>query len=224
MAERTGLIGLLDEWTLREAGRQQAEWDAAAPKGRVGPVASISVRPAQLDDPDYLDAVAETLDTTGLSPSRLRLLLVGQGTDCLGDELVATLRRLHDSGMQIAMDGFGAGPSSLPLMRRLPLDWVQIDEEIVGRLDVEATDMVLVRLIVESAHSLGLRVCATGVSRPAQVEWLMAVGVDAAQGDLLGGAEEPALVDTRTRVANTVITQQPVSPPGCRRPPQPAGP
>ncbi len=206
LAERTGLIGPLDEWALREACRQAGRWDRHAPDGAQGPVVAVNIRPAELVDADFSDALAEIMATSGLQPSRLSLEVAETAMSSDRTELVAALLRLHDAGLRLTMDGFGAGASSLTLMRRLPLDWVKLDEELIGRVDVEPADAVLVRLVIESAHSLGLRVCAEGVHRHAQLEQLAAIGCDAAQGDLLGAAVEPALVDNRTRLVNTVIT------------------
>ena len=206
LAERTGLIGPLDEWALHEACRQAGRWDRHATDGTPGPVVAVNIRPAELVDPDFFAALADIMSTSGLQPARLSLEIAETGMKSDRTELVSALHRLHDTGLHLTMDGFGAGASSLTLMRRLPLDWVKIDEELIGRVDVEPADAVLVRLVIESAHSLGLRVCAEGVHRHAQLEQLAAIGCDAAQGDLLGAAVEPALVDNRARVVNTVIT------------------
>jgi len=206
LAERTGLIGPLDEWALHEACRQAGRWDRHATDGTPGPVVAVNIRPAELVDPDFFAALADIMSTSGLQPARLSLEIAETGMKSDRTELVSALHRLHDTGLHLTMDGFGAGASSLTLMRRLPLDWVKIDEELIGRVDVEPADAVLVRLVIESAHSLGLQVCAEGVHRHAQLEQLAAIGCDAAQGDLLGAAVEPALVDNRTRVVNTIIT------------------
>ncbi len=105
----------------------------------------------------------------------------------------------------MAVDGFGAGTSSLAVLRRLPLDWLKIDEALVRSVDVEPTDAVLMRLMIESAHCLGLRVCAQGADRSAQLEQLATMGCDAVQGHLLGGPVEVELLDTRTRYARRLV-------------------
>lgn len=65
--------------------------------------------------------------------------------------------------MQIALDDFGTGHSSLALLRALPLDWVKIDRSFVADVAGDPPGAVLVRLIIEAAHSLDLRGCAEGI-------------------------------------------------------------
>ncbi len=90
-------------------------------------------------------------------------------------------------------------------LRHLPLDWVKIDEALVRSVAVESTDVVLMRLVIKSAHCLGLRVCAQGADRHAQLEQLATMGCDAVHGHLLGGPIEVELLDTRTHSARRLV-------------------
>lgn len=156
LAELTGLIGPLGEWALREACRQAAVWNTQRPAHTVGPVMTVNVSTTQLSDPEFGDLVGTVIGETALPPGRVGLEIAQPTTGTDQEELVAVLDALRESGVRLTVGGYGAGSSSLTVLRHLPLDWVKIDEELVGRVDVEPTDAVLVRLVIESAHSLGV--------------------------------------------------------------------
>ncbi len=80
-----------------------------------------------------------------------------------------------------------------------------IDETLVRSVAVEPTDAVLMRLVIECAHCVGLRVCAQGADRHAQLEQLATRGCDAVQGHLRGGPVEVELLDTRTHSARRLV-------------------
>ena len=80
---------------------------------------------------------------------------------------------------------FGAGFSSMALLRNLPLTTVKIDQSFINSIDAEPADLAMVRGVVNSAHALGLLVTAEGVERPEQLALLREVGADSAQGYLI---------------------------------------
>ena len=184
-AERSGLIHRLGQWALQEACEQAQTW--TTPDGdRAAPVVAVNVSPRQLADPCFVACVAEVLTRTGLPASRLCLEITE--TAAIHD-LAATRHQLHElrgTGVLIALDDFGTGYSSLTLLRVLPIDWVKIDRSFVEDVADDTSGAVLVRLVIEAAHSLGVRVCAEGVERPEQLARLLAMGCDAVQGFLLG--------------------------------------
>ncbi|WP_127784273.1 EAL domain-containing protein [Rhodococcus sp. X156] len=207
LAERTGLIGPLGEWVLRQAcgdiaARARLDDTEAA-------VLSVRVRPTQLEDPALPALVMATLEETGLPAERLCLLVSETGTSAHQETVADTLHTLQAQGVLIAVDGYGAGHSSVTLLRHLPLDCVHIGADLVSHVDTSPTDAVLTRLIIEAAHALGLRVCAEGVDRHAQLEQLAALGCDVAQGHLLGGPVSATLLDTRDRAVRHLITAGP---------------
>ena len=99
------------------------------------------------------------------------------------------LSELRDLGIEIALDDFGTGYSSLTLLRSLPLTVVKIDRSFVESVARSAQDAVLVRMVIEAAHSFGLEVCAEGVEDVEQARQLVAMGCDAAQGWYFGRPE-----------------------------------
>jgi diguanylate cyclase (GGDEF)-like protein/PAS domain S-box-containing protein len=195
LAERTGLIVDLGRWVLGEACREATRWPATA-SGAAATVA-VNVSPVQLGQRGFVDDVVAALDASGLEPARLCLEI----TETAGiTDLPATAARLEELrrlGVQLALDDFGAGHSSLTLLRRLPVHLVKIDRSFVERVSQDTADAVLVRLVIEAAHSLGRRVCAEGVETLEQAQQLVAMGCDSAQGWLFGRpADVPALAAT----------------------------
>jgi diguanylate cyclase (GGDEF)-like protein/PAS domain S-box-containing protein len=187
LAEQTGLVVDLGRWVLRTACRDAARW-SAGPSG-AQPTVAVNVSPVQLAESRFIEDVTRALADSGLAADRLCLEITE--TAAIAD-LAATAARLEELrvlGVRLALDDFGAGHSSLTLLRSLPVHLVKIDRSFVERVTRNTADAVLVRLVVEAAHSLGQRVCAEGVETVEQAEQLVALGCDSAQGWLFGRPE-----------------------------------
>ena len=195
LAESTGLILDLGEWVLRTACHQ----GAVSTEGVNQDLSvAVNVSPVQLAQPGFVDLVTRALADSGL-PAR-RLCLEITETAAIVD-LRATSDRLSElrrRGVQIALDDFGTGHSSLTMLRSLPLTIVKIDRSFVSNVACSARDAVLVRLVIESAHTLGLRVIAEGIEDADQARQLVAMGCDAAQGWYFGMPEPPSERLTRS--------------------------
>lgn len=90
------------------------------------------------------------------------------------------LRRLSESGVQLAVDDFGTGYSSLAYLQQFPIDFLKVDGCFVNQM-LERSDAGLVDAIVQLTHTLGLTPIAEG-SSSSQVERLQAMGCDLGQG------------------------------------------
>lgn len=88
--------------------------------------------------------------------------------------------------MQLSVDDFGNGYSSLSRLQRLPVDELKIDKSFVQHMDTNASDATIVRSTIEMAHNLGLKVTAEGVETQKIWDMLKAHGCDLAQGYLMG--------------------------------------
>jgi len=100
------------------------------------------------------------------------------------DRAVEVLRALRDVGVHLAIDGFGAGFSSLAHLRRLPVEALKIDLSFVRGATTDPDDASVVTAVIAVAHSLRLRVVAQGVETSAQVDLLRSLGCDEVQGFL----------------------------------------
>jgi diguanylate cyclase (GGDEF)-like protein/PAS domain S-box-containing protein len=184
IAEQTGLVVDLGRWVLDAACTEAAGWPTG-PSG-LAPSVAVNVSPVQLAQRGFVDDVTAALAASRLAPERLCLEITE--TAAITD-LAATAARLGELrrlGVQLALDDFGAGHSSLTLLRALPVQLVKIDRSFIERVTRDTADAILVRLVIEAAHSLGRRVCAEGVETAEQAQQLIAMGCDAAQGWLFG--------------------------------------
>jgi diguanylate cyclase (GGDEF)-like protein/PAS domain S-box-containing protein len=182
VAEETGLILPMGEWTLEEACAQAASWVEA----EIGPLRlSVNLSARQFRDSDLVIKVANAIMGVGLDPSYLELEL----TESVLMEDTATSRtqltNLKDLGVRIAIDDFGTGYSSLSYLKRFPLDRLKIDRSFVRDLIQDSTEASIVSAIIAMAHELRLEVVAEGVETQEQYDYLCAEGCDVVQGYLI---------------------------------------
>jgi EAL domain-containing protein (putative c-di-GMP-specific phosphodiesterase class I) len=173
--EETGLIVEVGCWVVREVVRQVQSWQMLYGRHIVDWV-SINLSTRQFDDPARLREVLRTIDADGFSLHRLMLEIAGANLmrDPNG---AAVLDELRNSGLRIAVDGFGSG--GFPLHH--PVDMVKIDREIVaqiGGIDGEKLVQGLLRL----AQIYSAAIVAEGVETAAQRDFLREAGCRFAQG------------------------------------------
>jgi diguanylate cyclase (GGDEF)-like protein len=189
-AEHTWLIEPLTMLLLDQA---LAEWAGPQPPISI----AVNLSPRTLRDPDLPDRIANVLSAHDASPSRL-VLEITESTLLVDAQRTTTcLSLLHDMGVTLAIDDFGAGYSSLSYLRRLPVDLLKIDRSFASALAVG--DDPIVRSTIDMAHNLGLRVVAEGVEEAVVLERLRDLGCDAAQGNYIAAPAPPA--DVRRWVA-----------------------
>jgi EAL domain-containing protein (putative c-di-GMP-specific phosphodiesterase class I) len=107
------------------------------------------------------------------------------------------LRKLADQGLDIAIDDFGVGQSSLAYLRRLPVTELKVDKSFVRALGNAEADRAIVRAIVDLGHRLGFRITAEGIEDVAAYAWLREIGCDHAQGYLIGKPMPAAELERR---------------------------
>ena len=159
IAERTGLIGELGAMLLERACRQIAAWRAEI--GHCVPVA-VNVSPVQLLNRGFLQLVERTLQETGIPPHCLTLEITESAAIDNLDDTQLQLQHLSGLGIDVAMDDFGTGFSSLSMLRKLPLSTLKIDRGLIDPLP--APDAVaVVTAICQLAAALNLQVVAEGI-------------------------------------------------------------
>jgi len=181
IAEEFGHIHALGAWALPQACTQAMQW--ARITGRAVPVA-VNLSALQFRRGDLVDSVARALRETGLPPSSLVLEITESVVmdDAPGSH--ATMAALADLGVQLAIDDFGTGYSSLAYLKLFPVHRLKIDRTFVRDLETDADDAVIVRMIIQLGHELGLAVTAEGVETLAQEAMLRGLSCDQMQGYL----------------------------------------
>jgi EAL domain-containing protein (putative c-di-GMP-specific phosphodiesterase class I) len=190
IAEETGLIIPLGNWILREACREAASWPNRLK-------IAVNISPIQFQTGDLAAQVHMILLETGLAPNRLELEITEGVLIDDFQRAVSILRKLKSLGVQIAMDDFGSGYSSLSYLHSFAFDRIKIDRSFIGDLDHSHHAMAIVRAIITLGHSLDVPVLAEGVETESQRRFLLQEGCDDAQGYLTG---RPLPIDSYARL------------------------
>ncbi len=188
VAEDTGQIAQIGEWTLRQACRQAQFWRK---NGICLDVMAVNLSPRQFHDSRIIRLVRQILDETGLPPEHLELELTEGAMMVDMTRAVETLRRLKALGVRLAIDDFGTGYSSLAYLKRFPIDTLKIDRSFVRDIASNATDTAIINTIIGLAGSLGFSVVAEGVETAEQALILMERNCRYSQGYLFSKAVTP---------------------------------
>lgn len=179
IAEQAGLILELSQWVLDRVCRQLAEW-AGSTLAEI-PIA-MNLSGKQFSHSDVHRVVMRAIHDHGIEPWKLELELTESELMRDADGTIATLQRLKDAGLSIAVDDFGTGYSSLSYLKKFPIDALKIDRSFVTELDAADDDQSICGAIIALAHSLGLKVIAEGVETARHRDLLKELGCDEMQG------------------------------------------
>jgi EAL domain-containing protein (putative c-di-GMP-specific phosphodiesterase class I) len=144
----------------------------------------VNVSARQVSDPAFGAFVASEIAASGLPPEWLSLELTESALIEGNPATERTLDHLTHLGVQIGLDDFGTGFSSLAYLKRFPIDFVKIDLTFTDGLGIDDNDTAIVRATIALAHSLGIRVVAEGVESELQRNMLRDLGCDFGQGYL----------------------------------------
>ena len=181
LAEDVGLIARVGEWVLRTSCEQLVAWHARGPSTlRI----SVNVSARQFHQREFAAMVRRIVEETGLDPNLLELEI----TESIAMEDVAhtgrVLSELSEFGVQISMDDFGTGHSSLNYLKHFPIRRLKIDQTFVAGMTTDEKDKAIVATIISIAGNLGLGVTAEGVETEEQAALLLAMGCTDVQGFL----------------------------------------
>lgn len=149
---------------------------------------SVNVAVSELSSARYGERLLERLARHAVAPDQLRIEIIESGMygRRLGAAIAETLAALQAGGVFAGLDRFGAEPSSLGDLSRLPLAAVKIDRQFTGNLAGDGKQQMIVRAIAGLGASFGLRVVALDVTTAAQAEALTTIGCTYAQGPFFG--------------------------------------
>jgi diguanylate cyclase (GGDEF)-like protein len=181
VAEESGLIMEISDWTLRSAIQAASQWHHGPwPQARV----AINLSSRQLLDSRFVDRVMGLLHEYRLPPQCIEIELT-ENVLQTGAATIEVLRCLRANGLAIALDDFGTGYSSLASLEQLPLTRVKLDRTLIASIHTSARSAAIARAIVGLCHSLGLEVTAEGIECPEQLFLLMDQAPMYLQGYLL---------------------------------------
>ncbi|PLT48456.1 EAL domain-containing protein [Paenibacillus sp. FSL W8-1187] len=190
LAEETGLIIPIGEWVLREACRQNKEWqDDGLPPLRI----AVNISSRQFQQSGFAEVVSRALKETGLEPKYLELELT-ESIVQNSAHAISIMHKLKEMGIFLSIDDFGTGYSSLSYLKLFPIDSLKIDQSFTRNLMQDSKDEALVHTIINMAHNLGLKVIAEGVETGEQLQYLLLRHCHEAQGYYFSKPVPPARI------------------------------
>ncbi len=177
-----GLMGPFTMDVLDQALVQQSRWSMAGYDVCV----SVNISAASLRDDELPDKIAELIAKRSVNPSRITLEITEDSFIADPEQALLVLERLRGLGVELSIDDFGTGFSSLTYIRRLPVSELKLDRTFLTGAPEDRRAVSIIRSTVDLAHSLGLRIVAEGIENLEALELVDDLGCDAAQGYLMG--------------------------------------
>jgi len=147
---------------------------------------SVNLSARLIDHPGLTANVTELLKRHGLAPNRLTLEITETAALSTTGLSLEPLLELRYLGVDISIDDYGTGLSTLDYLKKIPATEIKIDKSFVQAIDKSHSDRLLVNSTIQLAHSLGQKVVAEGVEDSATLEALERMGCDLVQGYLIG--------------------------------------
>ncbi len=179
VAESSGLINELGYYVIEQVLTDVSRWLAL---GILVPRIAINVSAHQLKDANFVQRLSAMLESTGVPPNLIIIELTESALMERLDALMERLFQLTQLGVDLSVDDFGTGYSSLSYLRKLPIHELKVDRSFVNGIATEPDDRSIAKMIINMAHTLGLRVVAEGVETRAQIDVLRAESCEIVQG------------------------------------------
>ena len=178
VAERMGLVGLIDRWVLHRgiavlAGEQKAGRDVRL---------ELNISAMSVGDPDLPGWIGQELRAAGADGRGLCLEITETAAIVKIQQAKSFADQVREFGCEFALDDFGAGFASFYYLKHLTFDYLKIDGEFITGLAESRTDQLVVQSVVDIAHGLGKRTIAEFVGSAEALSLLQGYGVDYAQG------------------------------------------
>jgi diguanylate cyclase (GGDEF)-like protein len=195
VAEQSRLIVPLGEWVLHRACLDAAGWADGA-------TVAVNVSPRQLGGRGITDTIAAALAASGLPAARLEIELGETSPLVRSAEVLSDLQAIRRLGVQIALDDFPTGYSSLAALDWFAFDRIKIDGGVLRAVPLHRQTEIIVRNLMAIAGELGIRVTAEGIETEQHLSIARRLGIDELQGYLLGRPETAQII-THAAVRNS---------------------
>lgn len=181
IAEESELIVEIGNWVIKEVMRQIKAWyDMGFNPGKI----AINIAGKQLESASLVAFMIQSLRESGCKPEWIEMEIVERFIMKDTTKSIALLKRFRELGVDISIDDFGTGHSSLAYLKQLPITKLKIDQSFVQNLEESREDRAIARTIIELGRGLGLKVLAEGVETAGQKEFIYSSGCELMQGYL----------------------------------------
>ncbi len=181
-AEESGLIIPMGSWILEQACAQMQQWQERFPQAR-SLMISVNLSTKQFNQANLAQEVADILARTGLKSECLKLELTESAAMEDVSGAIAQLVKLKALNLQLSLDDFGTGFSSLSYLHDLPTDTIKVDQSFVGRMEEQSGEEgSIVKTIISLGHQLGMDVIAEGIETAFQLAGLQKLNCNYGQG------------------------------------------
>ena len=191
-AEQHNRIGKLTDFVLEKAVAAAAQIN----KRGIDFEIAVNLSARILTDKGFTLRLSALLARQGLSPEHLTLELTETAALTDSGEGLDMISRLCDLGINIAIDDYGTGLSTLEYLKKIPASEIKIDQSFVKGIADNRSDRLMVQSTIGLAHSLGRKVVAEGVEHRGILDLLVEMDCDIAQGYAIG---RPMSLDSLTK-------------------------
>ena len=189
-AEAFGLMGVLSEFVLRQAAKQQVSWRDQG----IQLNSCINLASSQLNNPNLAGTYRDIVKEEGLDPDNFTFEVIEQDLADPSAPHLAAIKSLRNHGFRICLDDFRVASSSLSTFEHLPFDEIKIHASALRRAQKDPVSMAVLAAVTGLAHNLGMSVCAEGVEDQATFEFLRTIECDKMQGFLISEAVLPNII------------------------------
>ncbi|MFZ5989974.1 MAG: putative bifunctional diguanylate cyclase/phosphodiesterase [Bacillota bacterium] len=179
LAEETGLIIPIGEWVLREALMQIKAWQKT---GYSNISVSVNCSPLQFKQNDMAALIESILKDTGVGPEYLELEITESFIIENKEHVINELTKIRNMGVNISVDDFGMGYSSLSALKGLPITGLKLDKTFVSNIPFDRHNVAVIKSVLRLARDIRLRVTAEGVETAESMDCLRKMGCDELQG------------------------------------------
>lgn len=182
LADDHQITTAIADFVITDAIRQVGHWRAHGLNLSV----AVNLAPRLVKDLEFPDRLSRILNEYGVAASQLTLEVQEDAAQHESDLAMDIYTRIRVKGIELALDDFGVGPSSLTHLYTMPFSILKIDRTLISQVPVNRGACAVVRAIVQLAHNLSLVVCAEGVETALAFDFLDECGCDQMQGDFIG--------------------------------------
>jgi len=180
LAEETDFIITIDEFVLEESIKMiikmKLEHNIDIPK------LSINMSSKDLEYKGYFDNLKKILKKYNFPGERLELELTENIMVKNPDLTIEKIKKIQSLGINVSIDDFGTGFSSISYLKKLPINKIKIDRSFIIGIETDDKDRIIVQTMVDFAKGLGLDVIAEGVESSNEIEILKKIGCFNIQG------------------------------------------